>query len=234
MLRVTGPATNRAERAYVFDVVLGRWLGLPFTYEAGERDRTVLRLHGQPGSVKVVDSLLASDVDELDALPAVDDEVWVDSGASNDFPLVDARLPVLYGPAPDQLAVVNRTVEGDGRNLEIGLDVFGTIFALLTGLEDRFVSERDEHGRVPLAPTLLARRGLNEVPVVDQLVELLWAALSTAWPQLRRRVRTSVVRVTQDVDRISKFGSRTPGHLALAVAAATTARRTDRRSDHRP
>ncbi len=240
MLRVTAPATNRSERAYVLDVILDRWLGLPYTLDpaaSDEPDATIVRVEGQPGSVRIADGVLARDIDSLDELPAVEADLRVDSGTSSDFPVVEPRLPVLYGPVPDRAAVTAldgpavpgtaargaaaREAAAGGRDLRVGLDVFGTTFALLTGLEDRFLPERDQHGRVPLAPTLLARRGVNEEPVVDQLVELLWAALAMAWPGLRRRERTSTVRVTQDVDRLAKFGSRKAAHLALAVAAAT-------------
>jgi hypothetical protein len=218
-LRFTVPETNQAQRRYIIDVLVGRWLGIDHVIESVPGATiTTATLGDEVGEVRIVDGILAHPLDEAGPSRVTGDDGWTDAGspvagsagvglAGND------RVPVLYGEVPP--AATRTAAEG----VSIDIDLLGTGFALLSGLEDRFIAERDTHGRVPMTSTLIHRRGLVDHPVVDELVELLWAAMVRVWPRLTRRRRQGAVRVTQDVDRMGKFGRAGVGDLALAAAA---------------
>ena len=84
--------------------------------------------------------------------------------------------------------------------VELGLDVFGTAFVLLSALEEAIIPRRDGHGRVPASATLAVRAGFAQRPLVDEYTEVLWWTFARLWPNLERAPRSFVVRPTHDVD----------------------------------
>jgi hypothetical protein len=220
MFNITVPEPNQAERAYVLHVILRRWLGQEFQlYTDPAANVTSITVPGQSGKVEIDEAVLLRSL--LDAQSAmVNDSTRVDPGTDvPPFPMVGSSLPVLYHLPDDPWpSVAAARIES---TISIHLDVLGTVFALLTGLESRFIEERDDHDRTPLAPMLLHRRGLVEHPVVDELVELLWAALISVWPWLSRPRRESKTVITHDVDQPWKYGGGSLGLAALTVASET-------------
>jgi len=215
MLHLTVPAINDAERRYVLDIVLRRWLGLDHVVTVDPEARvTTIRLADRPEELTVSEGVLSVELDRSQHLAVESSDGWADLGApaASAAPMVD-RVPVLHGAVPSSAS--RRTTSGAA----VDVDVWGTVFALLTGLEDRFINERDGHGRVPATSSLLHRRGMVERPVVDELVEVLWAVMSSLWPRLTRRRRQPKVSLTQDVDRLTRFGEATMVDLALAAGA---------------
>src|SRR5690606_35314625 len=67
---------------------------------------------------------------------------------------------------------------------EVGLDVFGTAFFLLSRYEEWVAEARDEHDRFPYADLLAERWRLADDPTVDEYVEALWWSLERVWPRL--------------------------------------------------
>ncbi|MGF1596285.1 MAG: polysaccharide deacetylase family protein [Acidimicrobiales bacterium] len=218
MLHVVCPNSNLPERRYVLDVVLDHWLGLPYEIVGHRRDGWVTISEPSTGSeLCLADDVLGSD--DLSDLPSMETiDGWMASGA-----LADRGLPV-----PDEVAVLwHRTappsiVDVASGVTTIGFDLLGTVFAVVSGLAELAIGERDVHGRVPMRSTLLARRGLTGRPVVDELVALLDAALVDLWPRLPRRRWEFVVRPTHDIDRLSRYG---PSWSTAPLALASELRR---------
>jgi hypothetical protein len=108
------------------------------------------------------------------------------------------------------------------------VDIFGTIFFMLSRYEEYVKSDRDNHDRF-LAKTSYAfkNRILNR-PVVDEHVELLWLLIKLLWPDLKRKTRQFKQSITCDVDQpfeyqnmpaISKIRKLT-SHILRAKSAA--------------
>lgn len=238
-LAVTTPPANRAERAYALDVMLGHWLGfdLDLTVDPAATVTTIT-VPGHQGQVTLADGILAGPLDQAHHQRALDPSqgdggvplgeglVPVDLAGT---PLADRfapgaghHLPVVWGPEPPTVATVipaGSATADQGPAVELAIDVTGTVFALLSGLEDRVVTERDPHDRVPRSASLLGRRGLEERPVVDETVAVVEAALVTVWPGLSRPQPELTVHLTQDVDRLTRHGSASARHLALSAAS---------------
>ncbi len=195
MLIVECGEQHRAEREYAIDVLLGSSLGLEYRCVTTERPEVVIRdEHGR--RLIVADELFAQTAKLVD--PGSTPSVPLATCPQAAFPgaLLLGELPVVYGR---ELSGGGYVAEGSG-TIELGLDVFGTAFALLTCLSEVVATERDAHGRVPAAASLPVRAGFAERPLVDEYTEILWWAISRLWPSLQRVRHTFSIRPTHDVD----------------------------------
>jgi hypothetical protein len=199
-LVVEAPPAYEPERRYVLGVVLGDWLGLDWRLEL--RDRSDVRV--------------TADGDEFVVLPevlfATPSDAWLTRACLPDRPLARvAGVPVIYG-APV-----------GGR--ELGVDVLGSCFFMLTRVEERVLDTRDHYGRFPAVASVAHGEGFLDTPIVDIYVDLLWDALSRRWPRLERRRRAYRVALTHDVDDPLAVLGRSRPQLARQLGADVLVRR---------
>jgi Family of unknown function (DUF7033) len=195
VLKVECGTNHAPERRYALDVVLRDFLGLEFELRVREGVRDVTITSGGR-QVVVADVLFAENSSLLDvaALPSAK----LDWCSTAELPgvLIEGDVPVLYGRAIGPgvyLEVGTQTVQ-------LGIDVFGAVFVLLTRLEEIVSRERDQHDRFPASASILVRNGLAQRPLADEYVEVLWLALNRLWPGLERKCHPFSVRPTHDVD----------------------------------
>jgi hypothetical protein len=204
MLCVRTPDDLHAERDYALGVVLGDWLGQAYRVERGPGPGVVIRLdeHGAASGKE-----LALD----DAFFARARAAWLEPAsvpqaiaghvrsATLPFanPATEHELPVLFGAALSDGSYTRVTTEG----LQLGVDVFGSVFFLLSRYEELATPVRDTRDRATAAGTLAGRAGLLDRPLADEYAELLWSALRSLWPQLTRPARAYRLLVSHDVDR---------------------------------
>jgi hypothetical protein len=63
------------------------------------------------------------------------------------------------------------------------------------------LKERDEHGRFPAKASLAYKEGFLLRPIVNEYIEVFWAAMKRLWPGLNRKQHNYKVLLTHDVDR---------------------------------
>lgn len=236
-LLVRTRATFVPERRYVLDVVLSEWLGLDYELEFDDRPRTAIRVLGDAKGRELTlpDVLFSAPTDDwltersmpaipLRRLPAqryqpVDPG---DRGEATGVGSPTGYLPIVFGEPWSEELAWRETAEG----LELALDVFGSVFFLLTRYEEVVRRTRDEHERFPAAASLASAEGFLERPIVDEYVDVLWGAIRSLWPALVRPPRTFRLRLTHDVDEpFAAFGV---GARAVArTAAGDVVRRGD-------
>lgn len=105
-------------------------------------------------------------------------------------------LPVIFG-SPSC-----REVLPD--HLELGLDIFGSVFFMLSRYEEAVVSTRDSLDRFPASASIAGRNGFLDRPIVDEYIELLWAVLARLVPGLTRRANNFRISPSHDVDEPSR------------------------------
>ena len=159
-LFVRAPATYGAERRYVLDVVLSDWLGLEYDLALEDGPRVSIQLAGDSNGRE----LTLPDV--LFATPSAD---WLTERSMPARPL--ARLNAGARPSPNphgpgrawsggHLPVVMPVVFGEvgarddaieetPTGLALAIDVFGSVFFMLTRYEEIARRVRDEHERFP-------------------------------------------------------------------------------------
>ena len=102
----------------------------------------------------------------------------------------------------------------------IGADVVAAAFYLLSGWQEYFSDERDQHGRFPYAASVQARYGFVALPVVNYYFDVLKTALEQATGQQYAPRRWGPQRagfaafISHDVDNL-RSGWKAPAKAAL-------------------
>ena len=126
-----------------------------------------------------------------------------------------ADLPVLFG----RKSANSDYFSADGDNASLGLDVFGSAFFLLTRYEELAIPQRDSHERFTASSSLATQANFLMRPLVNEYLEVLWAALTQVFPQLQRKPRTFRLIVSHDVDQPFGGAGRSPMRVARSVAS---------------
>jgi hypothetical protein len=201
MLLIQNPPTYLAERSYIYDVTLREFLGLDYRSRTGEGQAVRIRLDQDPSGRELVMP------DVLFQTPASE---WLTGAALPQRPLrhwqVPERIkttvspfthvPVLYGAGGDQDGLFKESRRG----IALGLDFFGSAFWALTRYEEIVSPAKDKHGRFPIHAALAFQEGFLERPIINEYLEILWAAFQRLWPLLQRKPRLSRVLMSHDVD----------------------------------
>jgi len=197
------PEPNSAEKKWVIKQLLSEHLGIEFRIE--HSSDTYIELQLGHRKLFIADVLLGStDRAYLSAqLPELPLSTWNPSSIRGSGQHIDP-LPVLYG---------RPQVTIDSNDIRCGIDIFGTAFFLLSGLEELLVDTRDEHGRFSGISSLAYRAGFLDRPLVDEYTEVLWNMITVLCPSLERRPIASNVVVTCDVDYPFDQKARTPRQL---------------------
>jgi len=201
-----GPA-RPVERAYVLDVLLHEFLGLDYEVQIHEGPNTCITLLGdeRQRQLEMPDVLLASPEHHWlheASLPAEPLAVWhTPSELLCRNSKLSLSVPVIYG-RPTQGRMFDRWDGG----IYIGIDVFGSALFMLARYEELVCTARDRFGRFPASASVAFREGFLERPIVNEYVQILWAAIKDLWPQLERRQRQYQVVLSHDVDVVSMHG----------------------------
>ncbi|MGZ4112689.1 MAG: polysaccharide deacetylase family protein [Tumebacillaceae bacterium] len=201
MLRVACPATYVQERNYICDVLFGEFLGLAFEVVFEERHDVRITRRDDPLERELVlaDVLFQTPSDNWlrqTALPVQPLEQWEVSALEVRHRLVSEQLPVIYG---QRLANGHFYAEAE-MGIEMGTDLLGSSFFMLTRFEEIANPVRDERERFPSTASLAYQEGFLQRPIVNEYVEVLWWVLAKLWPDLQRKRHEFQMRLTHDVD----------------------------------
>lgn len=214
------PGNESPEWEYVAGEIMGGMLGLSWVCGAADRKDVAIRLAGQKGEIRLPVRLLTGSQKDwlgLQNLPAGPLPRWDSRELAEGILLVHPVIPVIYGDARPRVTV------HPGR-IALPIDIFGAAFFMLSRYEEVVVQERDEHDRFPAWASLAYKEGFLDRPIIDEYVEILWAAMKRLWPGLERRPRQRTLRITCDVDSIHKFDGAV-GATVLGLAGDLIKRR---------
>lgn len=190
MFNVYMPDNCHNERAWICKVMLHEFLGLPYTLTFDHEATVRIKEGGR--TLEVADVFLEqADRNWLSetTMPARPLRKW---HCETDARLNDPVLPVLFGAPYWSCNGNNHCV--------IGTDIFGAAFFMLSRYEEAICGARDEHDRFPARRSVACQEDFLHRPIVDEYVEVLWAAISRLWPRTTRRRRTYKAVVSCDVD----------------------------------
>lgn len=200
MLKVHIPHTYESERRYVFDVLLGDFLGLEYQIETTAEQETRIESGGR--QLVMRDGLFGTPQAQwlsAASLPRTPLSSWSPSLEGVD--LIDASLPLLFGaPLPS-----GSMIQLGQDRVELGVDILGTCFFMLTRYEEVAAPHTDKRGRYPASVSLAARGGFLSRPVVHEYLEVLWGCMRRLWPGLERRRRAFRRIVSHDVDHPFRY-----------------------------
>jgi len=193
MLIVETPYRNLPEHDYVLHVILDTFLGLPYSMRRTDLSDICIRHDGRTLALSSpFFAMLAKSGLAAEMLPRPPLEHWNAGQLEAPTRLTSPDVPVLYGKPH---------ISGSEDQIKIEIDLLGSIFFMLSRLEEVLTGDRDNHDRFPATASLAFRAGFLERPIVDEYVEILWTCLTMLWPGLQRRPRTFRVQTSCDVDQ---------------------------------
>jgi hypothetical protein len=80
------------------------------------------------------------------------------------------------------------------------IDLFGSLFFLLSRYEEAVLEDKDAHDRFPSIASLAYRADFLHRPLVEEYVDVFWEYVRKVWPGMVRQLRTSRTLVSCDVD----------------------------------
>ena len=197
-LVVNHPAGYSEERSYIFQVLLGEFLGLDFvTCEAASKEITISCPQQGSGRLMIADDLFQTNQQTWltpDSLPRQPLPVWDSHELGPDLVLCERTVPIIYGE-PSCL------VDADLHHIMLDIDIFGGAFFCLSRYEELITGNRDNHQRFPAHASLASRFEFLHRPIVNEYLEILWRCLQMLWPRLERKPRKPRLLVSCDVDQ---------------------------------
>lgn len=194
MISITVQNNNLAEKKYVLEIVFGEFLGLEFNINVGGEELigewTIdLDNHSKLTFEDHFFSKFLNDTEylEIEYLPTKIEFV------KNNFTAED-DIPIVYGT--NTLNISNHSP----KTIQCGIDIFSSIFVMLSRLEEIFIEERDQYERVPATASIAFNNDFLDRPIVDEYVEMLWNMLAHLDPTLMRKNRIASNFITCDVD----------------------------------
>jgi hypothetical protein len=216
-LLIRHPPGYEPERRYICDVIFREFLGLD--YDSSSEDRSDVEITvadgSSPSRIVLADTLFQTPADEwlsAASLPSRPLPRLALAATAVEAVTVSDSLPVIYGsPLPDGSFLCER--EGE---IELGLDVLGSAFFMLSRYEELVSAVRDEYDRFPAAASLAQSEGFLDRPIVNEYLEILRWALSRLWPRLPRAKHEFRLRLSHDVDfPLFRIGREESFRLAL-------------------
>jgi len=196
MLTILRPLGGESMLDYALDVILGDFLGLQWHQQVDGVDTIRIRLDNQPGEIfmpyvffRQAEAQWLAEI-SLPLQPLVQ---WDTRELKLGIPLVDPMIHVIYGDTQPASGV-------EEQRIDLPIDIFGSAFFMLSRYEEAVRLARDNHDRFPATASLAYQEGFIDRPIIDEYVEILWAAMQQLWPKIQRKPSTPVLRVTCDVD----------------------------------
>lgn len=171
--------------------------------------RVCLELEGQPRSIVFATDFLAYTRADSD-LPCVSWTAAKEGWAC----AIDGSIPA-PGATELRRPLVERTEDG----CDIGYDVVGLCYWMLTRQEEVDRKDLDRHGRFPARASHAFKHGYLERPIVDEWLHVLGQIIESIWPGIRLRRHTFRMLVSHDVDAPSRYGFRSWSGVLRAMAA---------------
>jgi len=191
-VKVIIPESCSSKARWIVDVIFGEFLGIDYRIIEGGQRYYSIELEGD--SLQLPDCFFDQTNDtwlQRSSIPCIPLELWDVASSGLMVPLVTQTLPVLFGK-PE--------VDISDSHIRLGLDIFGSAFFMLSRYEEVVLPDRDKHDRFPATASLSYKAEFLDRPIIDEYVEVLWAAIKMLWPGLKRRVRQGEIKVTCDVD----------------------------------
>lgn len=169
------------ELEYSIEVVFRDFLGLE--YKLQQADISNLEIHLENGAIIE----FHSDFSQLETIPEHIEYTI------NRYILED-DIPVLFGD--NALNIIDNKIY-------CGIDIFRSIFFMLSRIEEKLSDIKDKHGRFPFTESLAYKNNFLHRPVVNEYIEMLWNMLVSIGYGGYRKEREYKLILTHDVDHVS-------------------------------
>ncbi len=190
------------EKKYIIHVLVEDFLGIKcnicFNDEIQYKSLYLLECQGASKKIIIKDIFFQTSPDNwLDekSLPDLPLEDWLfPSELKNSLP--SNGVPVLYGDKLHNGSFFKMQPD----SIQLGIDIFGAAFFMLSRYEEVVNPIGDAHGRFPAKASLAYREGFLDRPIINEYIEILWWCMKRLWPGLEKKPRKFRMIPTHDVD----------------------------------
>lgn len=203
MLTIYHNSSYTKEKLYIFRVIFEEWLGINYhTVETNISDICIMSdKDSKIKKISICEVLFSTHLDlwlTLEALPQQPlKQIYFKNSSIIEPSLVHSEVPVIYGKSNQK---ENCLEIDENQTLRLGIDIFGSIFFMITRYEEYVKNEMDNHGRFPAHASLAYQEGFLTRPIVNEYLEILWSCLQLLDPLLNRKKRQYSLFLTHDVD----------------------------------
>ncbi len=190
LLEITIPDDNFIpEREYTIDVVFNEFLGLEYFLKKEKRKTaTVIKLSEKDVIFNIEDGFWSNKKNEVNIynsknLPKEKVEI--------SDPFNKKTLIGLFG---------KKKIEVSEGKIDVGIDIFASVFFMLTRWEEYVNKTRDNHGRFPGEESKAYELGFLHRPIVNEYLDFIWEALKYLGYKGGRKKRQYNLIPTHDVD----------------------------------
>lgn len=184
---------NTPELLYTLDVVFNEFLGLNYRFVPSDSDSIQIEMDKKKLLLNASfwKSVSKYGLNALENIPSLPLSEWTPKENGLDIEVIEGKIPVLFGTA---------ALLREKSHLYLGLDIFGSIFFMLSRYEETVIKTTDAHHRFPARASIAYQGNFLHRPIVDEYIEILWACIKQCWPQLKRKQRRSKTLISCDVD----------------------------------
>ena len=195
MLTITTSPHFKEEKEYLFSTIFNDFLGLTYVVNY-QKDTHNYEITYQNKKTVFEDHFFNNCSSQKNYLTSKNIPKNIAILNYESFP----NLPVLYGSS---------TIKKENNTAIFELDIFASIFFMLTRWEEFVNPIRDEHQRFPASASTAFKNNFLHRPIVNEYIELIWAELlKMNYPAELRKKNTFELHISHDVDHPLLYTSR--------------------------
>lgn len=220
MLRIYYPRGRDQCWQWIFDVIFNDWLGVSYRlFPHDESDYVRIEMDGRVLSIKSVFLCLAQEKWlKPTSLPSSTLLEWELPRCLKSTGRPSRKIPLIFGEG-----FINFDDIG---NAELGIDIFGAAFFMLSRYEELVFKNSDQHDRYIGSLSFAYKANIIDRPIVDEYIEILWSAMTSVWPAISKKNQASRIIVSCDVDEPYERWIKSSWDAAKGVAGALVKRRS--------
>jgi len=190
------PHSFKIEKIYLINTIFKEFLGLEFKIDINQKSEYEILLPNE-NSIIIEDHFFSEFKDGLEYLDRknIPREITY---SQNPFTR-EKNIPVIYG-LPEIMVDI-----GTQKSIHSRIDVFGSVFFMLTRWEEYVINDKDEYGRFPEKLSLSIRNGIYRRPVVNEYIEMLWNMFQFLGYSGERKKKLFEAVITHDVDQVFRY-----------------------------
>ncbi len=182
------------ERTYITQLIFKEFLGLQYNLTVSHEDSEFYKIELGGKYIIIADDFFGSFKENENYLKL---ENIPEKVINLKHPLaVEANIPIIFGTGK-YLHLANE--------IHCGIDLFASIYFMVTRWEELVVKKRDYLGRFPAEESLAFKHGFLHRPVVNEWVGMLKNMIHILWPELEMPASNKFeIIFTHDIDLMSK------------------------------
>tara|TARA_B100000989_G_scaffold296686_1_gene280461 strand:- start:92 stop:1459 length:1368 start_codon:yes stop_codon:yes gene_type:complete len=181
------------EKKYVFDFIFCEVLNIEYKVELHEELNVQIIFESKKIIINefFFDAVKEKWLENINLIPNISNYLDI-----HKFPIkiniLHPSIPIIFGN--DKIKFINNN------EIDIGLDIFGSIFYLLTGYEESQNVRRDIHNRFVCKNSFLYNDNLILRPIVNEYIEFLFSLIKYLNTNFKLPDRKFEKNITSDVD----------------------------------